>query len=340
MKKSTYYVLATILLFSIDTFAQSDKYSKGYQIGWKKGYCYEGGYGCTSPIPPLSPLPRIEESSYSYQDGYNKGFTDGKSTKTSKSSQSYNQYSPSNFGTYVQPIDVDLVANALNRKQQNYNRTRNSNYQVEVDKAINLSSELYDEVLKYLIDHENLFNWADEYQENLNTYYNPTSIINKYPTNMTHKQAGKLVIELQENYNSTLDIYETMGRKVKPFLDNPNNVLQGYYEVQSIEDLTYNEKTNRYEHSKSVASDGKGDSYLQFGKNRIVFKRPDGTYKICALKFDRLEDGNYRFQDGYGQLILITEDNDFLNYYHEPNSNGEYMKKTSYLVMGGFNFLN
>lgn len=341
MKKSTLYILFVVILFSTNVFSQSDKYSNGYQTGWEKGYCYESGYGCTSPIPPISPLPRIDESSYNYQDGYNRGFIDGQRGKPSKSSQSSNggdMYAPANFGEYVQPIDVNLVANAMYQKQRNYNSERNSDYQVELDKAINSSNDLYNQVMKYLVENANLFSWAETYQENLKTYYDHNKIINKYPADMTYKQAGSLVGELQENFDALAETFGNIGKIVQAYIDNPNNVLQGYYEVQSIEDLLYNEKTKQYEHLKSIASEGKGSAYIQFGKNKISFKRPNSTPKIGALKFDKLEDGYYKFKDGHGQLILITKDNVFLNYFHTPNSKGEYTMKTSYLVMGGFNF--
>jgi len=343
MKKSTYYVLATILLFSIDAFAQSDKYSKGYQIGWEKGYCYEGGYGCTSPIPPLSPLPKIDENSYSYENGYNRGFTDGQRAKNSNQSQvansSTDMYTPANFGEYVEPLNVNLIKYALSKKQANYNRARNSDYQVEVDKAINSSTELYNQVMKYLIENASLFKWSKQYQVNLNAYYNPTKIVAKYPSNMSYNQAGQMVGELQENYNATVETSQTIGRIVQTYIDNPNNILEGYYEVQSIEDLAYNQETNSYEHLNSIASDGKSDSYLYFSKNSIKFKRPDSEiYLESALKFDKLENGYYKFQDGHGQMIMITKDNVFLSYYYEPNSKGVYTKMTSYLVMNDFNF--
>lgn len=338
MKKSILHAFLIILLININVFAQSDKYSKGYQIGWEKGYCYESGYGCTSPIPPLSPLPRIDESSDNYQDGYNRGFFDGQRVKTNSSSQNFNQYTPADFGEFKDPIDVNFVSQVLRKKQQNYNIKRNSEYQKEVSKAINSSIELYNEVLKYLIEHENLFKWANDYQNNLDTYYNPTKIVQKYPSQITYKQAGNLVGELQENYNATLETFQNLGKITQTFIDNPNNILEGYYEVQSIEDLVYNESKNSYEHLKSVASNGTGDSYLFFDKNNIRFKRPESTYKTSALKFDKLENGYYKFQDGHGQMIMITKDNVFLNYYYEPNSKGTYTKMTSYLVMNGFNF--
>jgi len=155
----------------------------------------------------------------------------------------------------------------------------------------------------------------------------------------TVEEKERLAQQLADKSDNFKKHTNNVRNEIQKYIDNPNNVLQGYYEVQSIEDLVYNENTGGYEHSKSLASDGKGSTYLQFAKNKIVFKRPDGTPKINALKFDKLENEYYKFEDGFGQSILITKDNVFLNYYHTPNSKGVFTKKTSYLVTSGFNFL-
>jgi tetratricopeptide (TPR) repeat protein len=80
MKKNLLFLIA--LLLSLWTFGQSD-YSRGFQNGYKVGYCYND-YGCIPPIPPLTPLPRIRESQDNYQDGYNRGFKQGLEDKQAK----------------------------------------------------------------------------------------------------------------------------------------------------------------------------------------------------------------------------------------------------------------
>lgn len=63
--------------FSFIVKAQSE-FSKGFKEGYKAGYCYQKT-GCTAPMTPIAPTPTYPEKSSSYQDGYNRGFTDGKS---------------------------------------------------------------------------------------------------------------------------------------------------------------------------------------------------------------------------------------------------------------------
>lgn len=80
MKKQLFLLLA--LIMSLSTYGQSD-YSRGFQNGYKIGYCYNE-FGCIPPIPPLSPLPRIRESQDNYQEGYNRGFKQGLEDKQAK----------------------------------------------------------------------------------------------------------------------------------------------------------------------------------------------------------------------------------------------------------------
>lgn len=69
------------------------KFSNGYFSGYQTGYCYDKGNGCVKPVSPISPIPVIGESSENYNDGYNRGFSDGldkqKSNTNSQTRESY-----------------------------------------------------------------------------------------------------------------------------------------------------------------------------------------------------------------------------------------------------------
>lgn len=73
------YILSIIAIVLLSSFTLSleSEFNKGYKKGYKKGYCYDI-VGCFEPIPPIPPIPNINESSTSYDDGYDRGFTDGK----------------------------------------------------------------------------------------------------------------------------------------------------------------------------------------------------------------------------------------------------------------------
>lgn len=79
MKKLLFVALLSLPLF---LFSQTD-FNKGYEKGYKEGYCYED-FGCIPPNTPIPPIPNIGYDSY--QDGYNRGFSDGKSKKSGNSS--------------------------------------------------------------------------------------------------------------------------------------------------------------------------------------------------------------------------------------------------------------
>jgi hypothetical protein len=116
-------------------------------VGYQKGYCYSQGYGCISPIPPITPLPNVYENSNSYTDGYNRGFTDGQNANQNKSNNNplVNNNSPfpgqSSYGS-VKPEfgqmnlytpDYEHLNNVYNVAQDRYNNaqanTQGSNQQ-------------------------------------------------------------------------------------------------------------------------------------------------------------------------------------------------------------------
>ena len=71
-------LIAFSLLFQAQKLtAQNNEFSKGFQEGFKKGYCYNKNFMCNPPLAPMSPLPRVNESDNNYTDGYNRGFQVG-----------------------------------------------------------------------------------------------------------------------------------------------------------------------------------------------------------------------------------------------------------------------
>lgn len=128
-----------ILLFSISMFSQD--YYSAYQEGYKKGYCFED-FGCTPPNPPNSPTPRSGFDSY--EDGYNRGFSDGKAAKqknqkssSQKHSNNYElpkferNYTSNSSGAYSNPQAVvdnsgSVFANAISSAGNNFSNAINS----------------------------------------------------------------------------------------------------------------------------------------------------------------------------------------------------------------------
>jgi hypothetical protein len=103
-------------------------YDKGFNEGYKKGYCYEK-VRCISPIPPIAPIPKIGESNSSYQDGYNRGFKMGldvnkgniirEGYKTSSSDTVINyMYKPTELETKIASKAQQNFATGMNRAQE------------------------------------------------------------------------------------------------------------------------------------------------------------------------------------------------------------------------------
>lgn len=69
-------ILILVCFIGYIGFSQTN-YNKGFEDGYKEGWCYGKGIGCIPPIPPIPPIPRIGEDFENYQDGYNRGFQEG-----------------------------------------------------------------------------------------------------------------------------------------------------------------------------------------------------------------------------------------------------------------------
>jgi len=53
------------------------KFNEGWEEGFCEGWKDEKGNYALCPLTPLAPLPKIDESSNSFRDGYNRGFKYG-----------------------------------------------------------------------------------------------------------------------------------------------------------------------------------------------------------------------------------------------------------------------
>jgi hypothetical protein len=131
--------LIAFLIFPVTLFSQD--YYSAYQEGYKKGYCFED-FGCTPPNPPNSPTPRSGFDSY--EDGYNRGFSDGKAAKqknqkssSQKTSNNYElpkferNYTSNSSGAYSNPQAVvdnsgSVFADAISSFGNNFSSAINS----------------------------------------------------------------------------------------------------------------------------------------------------------------------------------------------------------------------
>lgn len=133
-------LLITAIIFSITgAFCQSN-FDRGFQSGYKKGYCHDQAVGCIPPIPPVAPIPSVGESLNSYQDGYNRGFEMALSGRNSNSAnrQRYTTASAEPM-EYVQRINTaDIYAKAKilkDAKAKAFELFNKGNYQGSIDIA-------------------------------------------------------------------------------------------------------------------------------------------------------------------------------------------------------------
>ncbi len=126
MKTFKYYLVITLLLsFGGVTAQTNDNYSRGFDIGFKEGYCYQGSsYYCNPPMTPITPIPRINEDGNSYTDGYNRGFVLGKTLRGLKDEDVSNDVliNPPRptFNGYVPQNPVQAMATVGMYKQRVY----------------------------------------------------------------------------------------------------------------------------------------------------------------------------------------------------------------------------
>jgi len=105
MKKS--FLLFIIFINISNLILSQSRYDNGYSAGYLKGFCYKANYNgktCIEPIPPLAPLPKLNENNDNYTDGYNRGYVEGINAYDNQSTN-LNSQKPYE---YKDPSKVDL----------------------------------------------------------------------------------------------------------------------------------------------------------------------------------------------------------------------------------------
>lgn len=151
------FVNFSVLFFLSTLFTQAQSsFCAGWKEGYKEGYCYED-YGCVSPVPPICPVPNVDENNF--KGGYNRGFIAGsnakaKLTKSNHTGGAYGQ---------LQPIKSDNI----NQQIQNFVRRENQ-LKAEIQAKRNQSLPFFqDAVRKASIAFENR-----DYRECIKLYNN------------------------------------------------------------------------------------------------------------------------------------------------------------------------
>lgn len=75
-QSDTTYVVQGICINEQLEAEKLNSYCEGFKEGFEDGYCYKEPY-CIPPIPPICPVPGINEEN-NYRGGYNRGFITGR----------------------------------------------------------------------------------------------------------------------------------------------------------------------------------------------------------------------------------------------------------------------
>ena len=69
-------LLICMVAFASQVRERGSDYCEGFVDGYERGWCYQKGEACFSPPAPVCPVPEVNED-YTYQGGYDRGFTQG-----------------------------------------------------------------------------------------------------------------------------------------------------------------------------------------------------------------------------------------------------------------------
>lgn len=301
----------------------------GYQFGFKEGYCYQTD--CIAPIPPICPLPNINESNDSYKDGYLRGFLDGRESIHKKTNNSFNQYTPRQYSDYIEPYDFNLLKKELELKQLQYNNQNTKlhrYYQEKLSETINRSENYYDVTLEFITKYAS---YIIEFKDlkKLLEINDPRIIHSSYPKNLTIKQCQEILEKLELNNKFIKDnVVFNANNLISWIVESPNNIILGKFEFNEITDYYYNSKNNAYEKVKYII----GKSYIYFDKNIVYYYRYDNNEIITSsIRYSGLKMGSHVFEDGFGGIIIVDPELKNVTIFYERDKNSsQYMRKAIY----------
>lgn len=229
--------LLIVIVFTFNIYSQSN-YNRGFDAGYKKGYCQDQGVGCIPPVPPISPIPRVNESSESYNDGYNRGFkmglnaqsSDGSSSKTTERKR-YQTSSPE-FDDHTYKPDYSLSLLVAKSKIQ-YNKLKNRLIDVMIEKNDMLIKEKrYDELFSIndraiKVSKEQSFNKLAEIAH----FYKSLAYLDKYYETGNAFNLGKAYDNAvrAESHGQSIDILLEQINKAKKFETEKQNINYNIY---------------------------------------------------------------------------------------------------------------
>nr|WP_299034007.1 tetratricopeptide repeat protein [uncultured Tenacibaculum sp.] len=273
--------LTIAILLSTTVYSQTN-YDRGFNNGYKKGYCHDQGIGCIDPIPPIPPIPKIGESSDNYNDGYDRGFEMGlqarKSSNSSSSSENRTRYKTSSpeFIDYVYKPNYELqfalVTNIMKGLEEAQKEFKNENYDNTIFICRKVLAVMPDQLMANQLT-------SMSFLAKYNLSKNPLTLIEAYNfaiksdrlnggnelSKITNEKMNELVIEYLKNddFSSIAGITSRV---------NYNNNFTNYW--NGISYYYQKDYKNAKKYLKKVKGFEPAEQYLESIKNKKYYSNP------------------------------------------------------------------
>ncbi|MDP2541550.1 hypothetical protein CSC81_10190 [Tenacibaculum discolor] len=325
-------ILLLLLISTTGLIAQSN-FDRGYEKGYKEGFCYQV-YGCLSPIPPIPPLPNINERNTSFKDGYQRGFLDGNKAKSDKrNNDSFNRNATRKYPNYIEPFDFALIEKGLKYKQQRYDRQKRSlikRKEADLYRACQNSIETYNKTKQFLSDYKDKVLDLETLESVMEVLYDPTKIINKHIKRGVEdlRDADLLIYELKENDKMIKErVIAKASEIVGWFVDNPNTYMIGTFKSSKKSEYSYDFESKQYKKDTDIQLSTK----FLFEKNMLaIFYNDKAKVLFIGLSINKIKKGKV-LEDGHGGIIVYDKKKKAIyRFFDRDIKTNQFKRKTTY----------
>ena len=336
-------IVIVLYSYQFEAFSQiKTNYERGFSEGYKKGYCYEKKtYDCLAPLEPITPLPRIEENSSNYTQGYNRGFQYGLDLSRSKagieSSDISLRRTELSFNQYVPQTPLEAMAFVGMIKQKKYN-ARTDWMQQKIYHLTDIYNTLFEQsnfpneyntnthknnLRKIIVDFTNKVGYLDFGDDNVFSgikrklneienyfyqYYNAQiPVVNEI---ITKKRESEMLIEEKNKTNSRSN--NLMNERTSTYFSRFLSKKIGRYDCE----ISYQVLTNGKYVTKS-----RSNGYLMIEEMNVIFKNGQNQQTQRPLISEVIDEAQkqYFYRTNYG-YVAIDFDFTFVAFYNPDNS--------------------
>lgn len=323
--------LLLLTLFGVTLLSQAQtNYDKGYKDGFARAYCYNQSINCIPKAPVFVPLPRVQESSTSYQNGYDRGYAEGLEFRRNETNNS-NSNTSLKFNPYVSQIPTNGIS-ILAYKERLYNERadwiRNSINQTE-DFFINLFIPVDPELSVIWIKARN--EWVTENLDNKKPDLSDNDLFRQIQ-NFFSKYTSDII----KSYTETKNLAES--NSINIILDQENNFPKpkNYSAIitKGVAAFYFDDKERKAEfnHTFNITRDGK-ETELHV----VYFKEYDKYFFYYNSWIVELEQGKSfvniaQYEQGGGgyPIIIKLSDKSCILYDKGVSLDCDYLGKINY----------